>query len=234
MRRSVEKLGSSAEKYGEATLLRFLVARSMDAEKAAKMFVVWQKWRADFVPLGYIPEGEVSHELEARKVFLQRPTRRGHALLIVHARQHFAAKDQLEFKKFVVHLLDKTIASAIREKEDGNEKLVGVLDLQNISYKNIDARALINGFQFLQSYYPERLAKCYLLSMPWIFVGVWKLVCQFLEKTTLEKIVVVSSEEERRAFIEEIGEDALPEEYGGRANLTALQDMTLSHWPPQE
>ena len=32
----------------------------------------------------------------------------------------------------------------------GNEKLVGILDLQQITFKNVDARGLITGFQFLQ------------------------------------------------------------------------------------
>lgn len=40
--------------------------------------------------------------------------------------------------------------SSFRGKEIGNEKLVAILDLQQISYKNIDVRGLITGFQFLQ------------------------------------------------------------------------------------
>lgn len=28
--------------------------------------------------------------------------------------------------------------------------MIGVIDLQNISYRNVDARGLITGFQFLQ------------------------------------------------------------------------------------
>lgn len=41
------------------------------------------------------------------------------------------------------------------------------------------------------------------------------------------QIVIVSKEEERRNLIKEIGEDTLPEEYGGRSNLVALQDVIL-------
>jgi len=40
--------------------------------------------------------------------------------------------------------------SAFKGREIGNEKLIGIIDLQNISYKNVDARGLITGFQFLQ------------------------------------------------------------------------------------
>ncbi|XAR63684.1 hypothetical protein NMG60_11023710 [Bertholletia excelsa] len=228
MRKSVEKLGSSSANYGDPTLMRFLIARSMNPEKAAKMFVQWQKWRAKMVPSGFITESEVPDELEARKIYLQGLSKDGYPVMVVRGSKHFPAKDQVQFKKFVVHLLDKTIASSFRGREIGNEKLIGILDLQQITYKNIDARGLITGFQFLQSYYPERLAKCYLLNMPWFFVSVWKLVSQFLEQATLKKIMIVSNEEENREFIREVGEEALPAEYGGRAKLVALQDVKLN------
>ncbi|OIV94114.1 hypothetical protein TanjilG_29214 [Lupinus angustifolius] len=228
MRNSVEKLGSSAEGYEDPTLMRFLIARSMEADKAAKMFVQWRKWRAAMVPNGFIIESEVADELETRKIFLQGLSQDKYPVMIVQTKKHFPANDQIQFKKFVVYLLDKTIASAFNGREIGNEKLIGVIDLQNISYRNIDARALITGFQFLQAYYPDRLAKCYMLHMPWFFVSVWRLVSRFLEKATLEKIVIVSNEDERRKFIREVGEEVLPEEYGGRAKLVAIQDVQLT------
>ncbi|KAA8532482.1 hypothetical protein F0562_032518 [Nyssa sinensis] len=227
MRKSVEKLGGSAGEYGDPTLMRFLIARSMDSDKAAKMFVQWQKWRAKLVPLGFIPDSDVPDELEARKIYLQGLSKNGYPVMIVKGSKHFPSKDQLQFKKYVVHVLDKTIASSFKGGEIGNEKLIGILDLQQITYKNIDARALITGFQFLQAYYPERLAKCFILNMPRFFVSVWRMVSYFLEKATLEKIVIVSNEDERREFIKEIGEDALPEEYGGWTKLVAIQNVVL-------
>ncbi|KAG6399074.1 hypothetical protein SASPL_140548 [Salvia splendens] len=227
LRRAVHKQGSSTEGFGEITLIRFLVARSFDIDKAAKMFVQWRNWRASFVPLGYIPDSEVAAELQQNKIFLQGLAARGNPVVAVKVHRHVPSKDPLQFKKFVVHLLDKVIASGFRGKEVGNEKLVAVLDLQKLAYKNIDIRGLITGFQFLQDYYPERLSKCYLLNMPGFFVRVWRLVSRFLEKATLEKIVIVSNEEERRALIREVGVDALPEEYGGRAKFTLLQDFQL-------
>ncbi|VVA91376.1 unnamed protein product [Arabis nemorensis] len=233
-RKSVEKLSSSTEGHEKPTLMRFLVARSMDPDKAAKMFVDWQKWRASFVPpSGFIPDSEVKNELEFKKICLQGPTKSGHPLVLVITSKHFASKDQANFKKFVVYVLDKTIKSGIKGKEAGDEKLVGVIDLANITYKNLDARGLITSFQFLQSYYPERLAKCYILHMPGFFVTVWKFVCRFLEKATQEKIVIVTNAEEQRKFEEDIGLEALPEEYGGRAKLTLIQDVVLPQAAPE-
>ncbi|KAL0540365.1 hypothetical protein IC582_024602 [Cucumis melo] len=227
MRRLVEKNGISTEKYGDPTMMRFLIARSMDVEKAAKMFVQWQKWRDTMVSNGRIDESEIEDELGTRKMFLQGLSKNGHAVLFLKGSKHFPAKDQVQFKKYVVYSLDKTISSAFKGREIGNEKLIGILDLQQISYKNIDPRGLITGFQLLQAYYPERLAKCYILNMPRFFVSVWRMVSRFLEKATLKKVVIVTSEEERRGMIEEIGEDVLPVEFGGKAKLIAIQDVVL-------
>ncbi|XP_057777598.1 sec14 cytosolic factor-like [Salvia miltiorrhiza] len=234
MRRAVHKLGSSTEGYGDTTLKRFLVARSFNIDKAAKMFVQWRNWRASFVPLNHIPESQIGDELQQNKIFLQGLSPAGNPVVAVKVHRHVPGKDQLQFKKFVVHLLDKTIASGFREKEIGNEKLVAVLDLQKLAYKNIDIRGMITGFQFLQDYYPERLSKCFLLNMPGFFVRVWRLISRFLEKATLEKIVIVSNEEERRALIREVGADVLPEEYGGQAKFILIQDFQLNNKPLEE
>ncbi|KAL7149556.1 hypothetical protein ABFS83_05G049100 [Erythranthe nasuta] len=227
MRESVQKLGSSTEGYGDETVMRFLKARSKDPEKAAKMFVEWRKWRDEFVPQNCILDCEVEDELSAEKIYLQGLSIKGFPVMIVKGNKHFPSKDQLQFKKFVVHLLDKTIASSFQGKEIGNEKLIGILDLQQLSYKNVDARGLITGFQFLQSYYPERLAKCYIVHMPGFFVRVWRLVSRFLDKATIEKVVIVTNEEEQRELVRDIGEEALPEIYGGKAKLVPIQDVEL-------
>ncbi|MCD7449123.1 hypothetical protein HAX54_049485 [Datura stramonium] len=158
LRKSVEKLGSSTERFMEKTLMRFLIARSMDPEKAAKMFCQWG-WKSGGLKWFHL----------------------------VKVSKHFPSKDQVQFKKLeMVHILDKTIASSFKGREIGNEKLIGILDLQNITYSNVDARGLITGFQFLQ-----------------FFVSVWRFICRFLEKATQEKIQVVTSEEQKEEFIRE-------------------------------
>ena len=70
----------------------------MEPDKAAKMFLQWQKWRAAMVPNGSIPESEVPDELEARKIFLQGLSQGKYPVMIVQARKHFPSKDQVQFK----------------------------------------------------------------------------------------------------------------------------------------
>ncbi|KAL0409030.1 UNVERIFIED_CONTAM: hypothetical protein Sradi_1837400 [Sesamum radiatum] len=258
LRESVQKLGGSTQRCGDLTLMRFLIARSMDIEKAAKMFVQWQKWRASFVPLNYIPESEIPDELSAEKIYLQGPSRKGFPVLLVKVNKHFPAKDQLQFKskyafffghhvlvvdsvcsvfgtvKFRMHMDD--FFSTVYICARGLRKLVFRQNITLVKLivvsKDLDAELRICGVYTRQNhckaYYPERLAKCYLLHMPGFFVRVWRFVSRFLEKATLEKIVIVTSEEETREFMRDVGEDALPEEYGGKAKLMLIQDVVLT------
>ncbi|XP_076884223.1 sec14 cytosolic factor-like [Bidens hawaiensis] len=227
MKEHIQKLGSSAEKYGDPTLERFLIEKSMDPNKAAKMFVAWQKWRASFVPLGFIPESEVADELKAEKTFLQGLSKSGLPVVILQASKHYPAKDQQQFKKFFVHMLEKAIASGIKDKEIGNEKVIVIMDMQNLAYKNIDTHGFIAGFQMLQDYYPGRLAKLYMVSMPWFFVSVWKIISRVLEKSTSEKIVMISGEKGRKQLIEEVGKETLPEDLVGIAKPVLIQDVQV-------
>lgn len=48
-------------------------------------------------------------------------------------------------------------------------------------------------------------------------VGFWLLI----------QVVIVSNEEEKNQFIREVGEEVLPEEFGGKAKLIAIQDVVL-------
>lgn len=86
------------QRYGDITLRRFLIARSFDIDKAAKMFVQWHQWRASFVPQNHIPDSEITDELSAEKIFLQGLSRKGHPLVICKANKHYPAKDALQFK----------------------------------------------------------------------------------------------------------------------------------------
>ncbi|KAL9259215.1 hypothetical protein AKJ16_DCAP05184 [Drosera capensis] len=198
MKQAVRDLGSSTDNYLDGNLMRFLIARSMVPEKAAKMFVQWQEWRSSFVPLGYIPDYEVRDQLEERKMFLGGMTKEGYPLILVKACRHNSlSKDKLQLKS--------------------------------------------------ESYYPERLGKCYMLNTPWFLANMWKMISYFLDKATQEKassvpwfrsilnphlfcliaVVFVYSEEEKKKFIEHLGEDLVSEEFGGKAKLVALQDVTI-------
>ncbi|KAI3909531.1 hypothetical protein MKW98_013948 [Papaver atlanticum] len=231
MRELVENQGISSQKCVDQTFLRFLKAKSMNPEKAAKMYVEWKKWREEFVPLGFIPESEIADALGDNKIYLQGLTKIGQQpFLVAKGNRHStsASKDPLQFKKFIVYLFDKAIASSFKDgKQTGKEKIIAAVDLKSIPYKSIDARAFTISFQLLKAYFPGRLGKLYMLNAPGFFVSFWKMFSIFLDKDIQENIIFVSNEKEKESFVKEIGEEILPEEYGGRSKLIAIQDVII-------
>ncbi|XP_031491340.1 SEC14 cytosolic factor-like [Nymphaea colorata] len=232
MRAAIEKLGSSAEGEADGKLMMFLVARSMDTEKAAEMYLQWKRWRAEIAPRGFVPDDEVVDELNARKSFLQGVNKAGHATVVILGRNHFASKDFLQFKKFVAYMMDKGLASCDGIVEEGKERVACVLDLQQLSMANLDVRGGIEGFQILQEYYPGRLTKFFIINVPFIFAAAWKIISRFLDKATAEKVQIVKTERQRKEMLKEMGEELLPAEYGGSAKLVPLQNVKLKNRPP--
>lgn len=67
-----------------------------------------------------------------------------------------------------------------------------------------------------------------MLFMPRFFQSVWKMVCHYLDKGIREKTEIVKNDEKARIeFVNKIGEEVLPKELGGRAQLVALQDVIV-------
>lgn len=72
----------------------------MKVDKAAKMFVQHQSWRASYIPLGYVPDSECPRELASQKLFLQGRSKRGWAVVVIHVRNHQALhRDMEELKR---------------------------------------------------------------------------------------------------------------------------------------
>ncbi|KAH9553195.1 hypothetical protein CY35_09G105900 [Sphagnum magellanicum] len=137
---------SGREVRDDALLMRFIRELSFNIEEAAKAIAKHQEWRASFLPNGYILESEISGELNAKKSYLQGQDRKGHPILLILGCKHVPNKEDFEeFKRFIVYAIEKAIKVA---PADG--KLVGIIDLKDYGFKNLDSRGFIAGFDILQ------------------------------------------------------------------------------------
>ncbi|KNC50893.1 phosphatidylinositol transfer protein CSR1 [Thecamonas trahens ATCC 50062] len=69
-----------------------------------------------------------------------------------------------------------------------------IVDFTGSSMKNYDTAMLRGVLQVLQTSYPERLGKMWMVNAPWVFSGVWRLVKGMLDKRTVSKIEFVGSD----------------------------------------
>lgn len=83
----------------DATLLRFLRARSMDVSKSAKLFADHQKWRREYFPLGHAQEGEIKDEIAARKYFMQGRDKQGRPLCVFLGANESCSKNIDQYKR---------------------------------------------------------------------------------------------------------------------------------------
>ncbi|KAI3410876.1 uncharacterized protein J3R85_018307, partial [Psidium guajava] len=221
MRAVVEREDPSAKDVDDFMIRRFLRARDLDIEKASKLFLKYLSWRWSFVPNGAISASEIPNDLAQQKSFIQGLDKMGRPIMVVYGGRHNPSKGSLEeFKRFVVYSLDKICS----RMPGGQEKFVGIADLEGWGYKSSDVRGYIAALSILQDCYPERLGKLFLIHVPYIFMTAWKMVYPFIDPKTKKKIVFVEDKKLRTTLLRDIDESQLPEAYGGRLPLVPIQD----------
>lgn len=209
----------------DATLRRFLQARSLNVDKACKFLVQHQKWRRSFVPYGCISEAEIPNELKRNKIFLQGYDKINRPIGVILAARHDSfQRDLEEFKRFVVFGFDKAVSSL----SAGQEKFVLIADLQGWSYRNMDIKGYLSILQILQDHYPERLGRLFMIHVPYLFWGAWKVIYPFIDPVVKEKIVFVEDKFLEATLLKDIDVSQLPDIYGGKLPLVPVQDVRIS------
>ncbi|KAL6909379.1 hypothetical protein ACP4OV_001660 [Aristida adscensionis] len=218
LRAVVEAQDPACKEEDDFMLRRFLRARDHNVGKAAAMLLKYLKWKPAAKPRGFISDEEVAYELAQDKAYLQGFDKLGRPMVYAFGAKHYAAKRDLEqIKQYVIYVLDKTVARL----PSGQEKFAAVVDLKGWGYSNCDIRGYLAGLDIMQSYYPERLGRVFLIHVPYIFMAAWKIVYPFIDDNTKKKFVFVSDKELDKTLREAIDESQLPEMYGGKLKLVS-------------
>lgn len=224
MRSIIEAKDSSAKVTDDATLKRFLSARDLNVEKASQLFLKYLKWRQALVPLGYVPESEVSNELGKKKIYIQGLDKQRRPIEVILAARHYASdRDLEEFKRLIIYGFDKLCASM----PTGQETFVVIADFEGWGYSNMDTRAYLAALEILQDCYPERLAKAFMIHVPYLFRTAWKMISPFVDNVTKKKIFFVEDKYLKSTLLNDIDETQLPEIYGGALPLVPAQDYII-------
>nr|KJB12434.1 hypothetical protein B456_002G021200 [Gossypium raimondii] len=200
---------------------RFLRARDLDIEKANTMLLKYLSWRRTFLPKGFVSESEISNQLADNKLCMQGVDKQGRPIVVAFGGRHKPTKGNLEeVKRFVVYGLEKICARMPR----GQEKFVAIGDLEGWGYSNSDIRAYIASLSILQDCYPERLAKLFIVHVPYIFMTAWKVVYPFIDSRTKKKIIFVENKKLKSTLLNDIDESQLPDIYGGKLPLVPIEN----------
>ncbi|KDP23257.1 hypothetical protein JCGZ_23090 [Jatropha curcas] len=221
MRAHVEREDPSSKDEDDLVIRRFLRARELDIEKASTLFLKYLSWRRTFLPNGFISTSEIPNELAQNKLFMQGVDKKNHPIVVVFGAKHKPYKGSLEeFKRFVAFTLERICA----RMPPGQEKFVAIADLEGWGYTNSDIRGYLAALSILQDCYPERLAKLYIVHVPYIFMTAWKVIYPFIDKKTKKKIIFVENKNLTSTLLDDIDESQVPDIYGGKQPLVAIQD----------
>lgn len=196
------------------TLRRFLRARGHHIGKASAMLLKYLRWKPSAKPRGFIAASEVARELAQEKLLMLGHDRAGRPMVYVFgARHHPSRRDLDEFRRFVAYVLDATVARL----PPGQEKFAAVADLAGWSYsQHCDVRGYLAALDIMQNYYPERLARVFLVHVPRVFMAAWKAVYPFIDDNTKKKFVFLHDRDVQRTLREAVDDENLPEIYGGK------------------
>lgn len=230
MKALVLKMDPAAQSISDSDFLRFLRARGFDIGKASKLLVQHLEWRRSFLPLGFVQEEEIMKELERKQIFLQGHDKLGCPIVVLLTSRHLAfERDLEEIKRLFVYTFDKAAASNLH----GEGKFLVIGDLAGWGIKNMDIRGYLAVLDILQNQYPERLRKLFIVHVPYLFWGAWKVVSPLVDKVTREKIVFVEDKHLEETLLNEVEKDRLPSIYGGQHDLIPIQKYAAPNWPPR-
>ncbi|WCJ26718.1 Sec14p-like phosphatidylinositol transfer family protein [Euphorbia peplus] len=219
LRAHLESQDADAKQVDDFMIRRFLRARELDVHKASTMFLNYLTWKRSFMPNASISPSEIPNQLAHNKVFLQGFDKKNHPIVVVFGAKHTPGNID-EFKRFVVFTLDRICA----RMPPGQEKFVAIADLQGWGYSNSDFKGALAILSILQDCYPERLAKSFVVHVPYIFMTAWKAIYPLIDSKTKKKIVFVDDKRLSSTLLEDIEENQLPDIYGGKLPLVPIQD----------
>eukprot|EP01026_Neomeris_dumetosa_P003651 TRINITY_DN10986_c0_g1_i1.p1 TRINITY_DN10986_c0_g1~~TRINITY_DN10986_c0_g1_i1.p1 ORF type:complete len:578 (-),score=85.22 TRINITY_DN10986_c0_g1_i1:442-2175(-) len=100
-------------------------------------------------------------------------------------------------------------------------KGISILDLKGLGLFDILGRVVDFAkacMKVTSDHYPERLYRAYVINVPGFFGALWTLVSPILDENTVRRIKVLSRVPDiTKQLLEEIEEDDLPIEYGGKS-----------------
>lgn len=169
-------------------IIRLLVARDFNVEKALEMFKKWVNWRLEF-NVDSIDPNSIKHLLTKETIILHGYDLQNRFCVVVRPRFHTPGKQTLEdLIRYGIYILEQATA---RTEARGSKQLSIIYDRTNMTRHNQDIQVMKFTLKFvslLQDYYAERLAMFYVIGPNWLYTIAFTAVKPFLAQKTKEKV----------------------------------------------
>ncbi|CAN4122246.1 unnamed protein product [Withania somnifera] len=213
MRKLIGPLSGQLALYcSDASISRYLVARSWNVKKASKMLKETLKWRFDYKP-EEIRWDDVASEAETGKIYRTNYTdKHGRPVLVMRPRCQNTKSVNGQIK-YLVYCMENAVVNL----PENQEQMVWMIDFHGFNLSNISVKVTKETAHILQDRYPERLGIAILYDAPKIFEPFWKVAKPFLDPNTVSKVKFVYSDDPNsKKVMEELFDMSLVESaFGG-------------------
>ncbi|XP_077297895.1 SEC14-like protein 2 [Arctopsyche grandis] len=228
-RRSVSDVCNKTE-HNDYFLLRWLRARSWNAEAAEKMLRDSMSWREKWAIETMLPSWEPPEVI--KKHFpsgLAGFDKDGSPIIIVP----FAGLDlwgllhsvsKSDMIRMIIKVLEYYLKLALEQSEKNGpnaRQLVCVMDMEGFSMRQYAWRPagelVISLLQMYEANYPEILKMCHIVNTPKVFSLAFAIVKKFINEYTMSKIKIHKADPKKwqPVLLETIDPDQLPKHFGG-------------------
>lgn len=208
----------------EATLLRFLRARSFDTKAAYNQYIRTQEWRVNN-DIDHVLERERPLDEEMKKIVscsFHKYDKLGRPCYIEHTgRTDTTALMKLPQDQFIGWHIWNNERQIERMRELSTklgQPVETMVHIHDMTGANMSLRKTLNFFKRIakldQDYYPERMGKIFLVNTSWVFPVLWRIAKIFVDPKTRTKCVVLKSSELSK-LCDYFDPEDLPEEFGG-------------------
>ncbi|CAG9772686.1 unnamed protein product [Ceutorhynchus assimilis] len=221
-RRSVQDVIQS--NHNDAFLVRWLRARSWNAEAAEKMLRQSMKWRLqwevetklkDWIPPEaiqlYYPSGICGFDKDGAPIIVV-----PFAGLDIVGLLHSVSRQDLI--RTTIQILERVLKMAA---ETGANNVLVIFDMDGFSLRQYAWRPagefIIALLQMYEANYPEILKSCYIINAPRVFAIAFNVVKKFLNEYTISKIQIFKKDPKKwkAAILSNVAPDQLPKHFGG-------------------
>ena len=228
----LNKLNVKNPRFDDQYFLRFCRARQFECDKVILMFEEFLKWRTerkvdDIIKLQfpkikevevYYPHGYYGVDKKGRPVYIERYTN-------IDIKKMFAIMKEEDFINYYIQSYERAVHIIYKEASKARgkiiERTVTILDMKGFgvtSALSSENRHFMQiAIKIAQDYYPEMMAKMFIINTGFTFKALWAVVKPFLDKKTKEKISILGSDY-KKELNEWIDDDQLPDFLGGTCN----------------
>lgn len=177
----------------DTTILRFYRGEKGDIDKAFKKMENFLFWRME-TDADLVVSSMFTKETDANKMIFGDTTRglSGRpAILYIANRHNKNDRDIDQVRKQIIHTLDHVIYKL----SIGDERMVVMFDLKDLTLQCMDLEAIKMFIDVLQYNYSETLEKGLILDAPMIFSAFWAIIRPWLDPVTANKVQFIKRKE---------------------------------------